>query len=63
MWNRPEYGSCPKPNPMVGENVEGFQYGSAEFGTVHNVECGIFQDMEVKPPPTGENVEAELSIL
>ena len=49
---------------MVGENVEGFQYGSAEFGTVHNVECGIFQDMEVKPPPpTGENVEAELSIL
>ena len=25
MWNLPESGSCPNPNLMVSDNVEGFQ--------------------------------------
>ena len=100
MLNLPESGSCPNPNPMVSENVEGFQilpmlpnpalpnhvlpntaYASknclcfqilpllptskfctsiSELSTIWKVESSRIWKLSL---PTGENVEAELSIL
>ncbi|KAE8277559.1 hypothetical protein D5F01_LYC24471 [Larimichthys crocea] len=57
----------PKSNPMVSENVEGFQILHFQVGTVHNMECGIVQNLEAAPsltpccpksnPMVSENVE------
>ena len=46
MLNLPESGSCPKPNPMVSKNVEGFQILHFHIRTVHNMDDGIFQNLE-----------------
>ena len=60
MLNLPESGSCPKPNPMVSENVEGFQILHFHIRNVNNMDGGIFQDMEAAPnlnPMVSTNVE------